>query len=277
MKLKRAYIEITNACNLSCPFCVQRHDQARYLDPKRFSDILKQVKPFTSYVYLHVLGEPLSHPQLEELLALCAGEEMKVQLTTNGTLLRSRKDLLRKYPPRQINVSVHAFPHARCDLEDVLRQCDALSADSYISLRLWCMREGELDEQAKQLLKQILAHYGLDAVPPGHMLAPGRFLSFDEVFKWPDLRDAPIAERGSCRGLCDMVAILSSGEVVPCCLDAYGQASLGNIWETPLQDILTSKQAEDMRRGFQEGRLVHALCQRCQYRTRFDGKRRRMR
>ena len=69
----------------------------------------------------------------------------------------------------------------------------------------------------------------------------------------------------------------SSGEVVPCCLDAYGQASLGNIWETPLQDILTSKQAEDMRRGFQEGRLVHALCQRCQYRTRFDGKRRRMR
>ena len=120
MKLKRAYIEITNACNLSCPFCVQRHDQARYLDPERFSDILKQVKPFTSYVYLHVLGEPLSHPQLEELLALCAGEEMKVQLTTNGTLLRSRKDLLRKYPPRQINVSVHAFPHARCDLEDVL-------------------------------------------------------------------------------------------------------------------------------------------------------------
>lgn len=89
MKLKRAYIEITNACNLSCPFCVQRHEQARYLDPKRFSDILKQVKPFTSYVYLHVLGEPLSHPQLEELLALCAGEEMKVQLTTNGTLLRS--------------------------------------------------------------------------------------------------------------------------------------------------------------------------------------------
>mgnify|MGYP000233644627 CR=1 FL=1 len=65
--------------------------------------------------------------------------------------------------------------------------------------------------------------------------------------------------------------------VMPCCLDAYGQASLGNIWETPLQDILTSKQAEDMRRGFQEGRLVHALCQRCQYRTRFDGKRRRMR
>ena len=109
------------------------------------------------------------------------------------------------------------------------------------------------------------------------MLAPGRFLSFDEVFKWPDLRDAPIAERGSCRGLRDMVAILSSGEVVPCCLDAYGQASLGNIWETPLQDILTSKQAEDMRRGFQEGRLVHALCRRCQYRTRFDGKRRRMR
>ena len=107
MKLKRAYIEITNACNLSCPFCVQRHEQARYLDPERFSDILKQVKPFTSYVYLHVL---------EELLALCAGEEMKVQLTTNGTLLRSRKDLLRKYPPRQINVSVHAFPHARCDL-----------------------------------------------------------------------------------------------------------------------------------------------------------------
>lgn len=273
MKLKRVYIEITNGCNLSCPFCIQRHEKLRLLDPGRFAYILKQVKLLTDYVYLHVLGEPLSHPHLEALLACCEAEAMKVQLTTNGTLLKARQQLLLRYPPRQINVSVHAFPHAGCDLEEVLAVCDALSAHSYISLRLWCTHEGKMDETARALQQKILAHYHLEDVPPRGTLAPRRFLSVDETFAWPDLSCARIADTGTCRGLRDMAAILSDGRVVPCCLDAYGQAVLGNVFETPLIDILRSPQALAIRKGFQEGRLVHPLCQRCQYRTRFAGAR----
>ena len=54
----------------------------------QFRSILDQIKPYTSYLYLHVLGEPLMHPELEEILSLCRKADMHVQLTTNGTLLK---------------------------------------------------------------------------------------------------------------------------------------------------------------------------------------------
>ena len=70
-EIKRVYIEITNGCNLSRSFCVQKHEKRRDISILEFEYILKQIKPFTSYIYLHVLGEPLSHPKLEEILSLC--------------------------------------------------------------------------------------------------------------------------------------------------------------------------------------------------------------
>ena len=119
-----------------------------------------------------------------------------------------------------------------------------------------------MDETARALHQKILAHYHLEDVPPRGTLAPRRFLSVDETFAWPDLSCARIADTGTCRGLRDMAAILSDGRVVPCCLDAYGQAVLGNVFETPLIDILRSPQALAIRKGFQEGRHVHPLTKR---------------
>ena len=66
--IKRIYLEITNACNLNCPFC--ENEKGHYFMPiDIIKDCLKQIKEVCDYVYLHVLGEPLLHPDIEEILS----------------------------------------------------------------------------------------------------------------------------------------------------------------------------------------------------------------
>lgn len=51
-------------------------------------------------MYLHVLGEPLSHPDLKTFLQICDEQEMQVNLTTNGTLLNACRDVLMMFMNR---------------------------------------------------------------------------------------------------------------------------------------------------------------------------------
>ena len=62
-KFKRIYIEITNICNLSCSFCSIDHRVKKTITPHEFESILKKINDYTDYIYLHVKGEPLLHPE----------------------------------------------------------------------------------------------------------------------------------------------------------------------------------------------------------------------
>ena len=66
----RIYLEITNCCNLSCAFCPGTRRARRMLPAEEFRLLAGKLRPWTDYLYLHVLGEPLLHPQLPELLAM---------------------------------------------------------------------------------------------------------------------------------------------------------------------------------------------------------------
>ena len=96
--LKKAYIEITNRCNLRCSFCPGTKRAPRTMTPAEFDLVLERLTGQVEYVYLHVMGEPLSHPQLAELLALAAARERKVCITTNGTLLARQTETLLAAP-----------------------------------------------------------------------------------------------------------------------------------------------------------------------------------
>ena len=67
-QLKKAYLEITNICNLRCAFCSGTRRAAGFLSPENFQILAAKLRPHTEYLYLHLMGEPLLHPQLEELL-----------------------------------------------------------------------------------------------------------------------------------------------------------------------------------------------------------------
>jgi molybdenum cofactor biosynthesis enzyme MoaA len=75
-----------------------------------------------------VMGEPLLHPDLEKLLELCCQYGYKVNITTNGTLIKDKSGILNGAPAlRQLNFSVHSHE----DVDD--DEADRKTADHYLA------------------------------------------------------------------------------------------------------------------------------------------------
>lgn len=95
-KFKKIYIEITNKCNLNCSFCSKIEKQKKSMTIDEFEYILGQISSKTDYIYLHVKGEPLLHPNVIDFIKLAEKYNVKVNLTTNGILFPKLVDKLKE-------------------------------------------------------------------------------------------------------------------------------------------------------------------------------------
>ena len=89
-RLRKIYLEISNVCNLHCTFCPGTRREKQFMTVEAFSSLLPKLRPWTDYLYFHLMGEPLCHPELAEFLRLAGEAGFKVILTTNGTLLEEQ-------------------------------------------------------------------------------------------------------------------------------------------------------------------------------------------
>ena len=195
----RVYIEITNRCNLACDFCHGTKRPLGTMPPEDFRRIAEKLRGETSYLYLHVLGEPLLHPQLKELLAIAGELGFRVCLVTNGTLLHKRREeLLAAKSLHKVSVSLHSFEGngGAGDLPAYLQQvwdvCLPLSERGVLcALRLW--NEGtdpRLNGEVEAYLSQRIGR-DVESLPRdargNRTLRPNLFLERAERFGWPDL------------------------------------------------------------------------------------------
>ena len=276
----RIYIEITNRCNLACDFCHGTKRPLGTMPPEDFRRIAEKLRGETSYLYLHVLGEPLLHPQLKELLAIAGELGFRVCLVTNGTLLHKRREeLLAAKSLHKVSVSLHSFEGngGAGDLPAYLQQvwevCLPLSERGVLcALRLW--NEGtapRLNGAVEAFLSQRIGR-DVESLPRdargNRTLRPNLFLERAERFGWPDL-NAPESGANFCHGFTRQLAVLWDGTVTPCCLDSEGDIPLGNLLSQPLEEILQGKRAAAMAAGFAARKPTEELCRRCGYARRF--------
>ena len=90
----------------------------------------------------------------------------------------------------------------------------------------------------------------------------------DNEFEWPNDTNNNNYE-GYCMALKTQIAILADGTVVPCCLDSNGKIPLGNIFEKSLEEIITSKKFQALKKSFQDRKPKEKLCLNCTYKNRF--------
>ena len=292
-RFKRVYVEITNNCNLNCDFCPSSKlkRNGKMMTEEAFQEIINQLKPYTNYLYFHLLGEPLLNPRLEKFFKISEEAGMFVNLTTNGTLInKAANTLINAKSLRQINFSIHSFESNESDktienyLEQIVNFINQIQKERtiYCNLRLWNMSSEEL--QAKNTLNQKILNiiedlFGLDFKLSEQLqtknnikIRPGVFINMAEKFEWPNLDRQVISEEMFCYGLRDHLAIQVDGTVVPCCLDSEGQVPLGNIFEKPLEAILNDPRATAIYDGFSRRYAVEELCKRCGYATRYSQK-----
>ena len=274
---RKIYVEISNRCNLRCSFCPGTARPLGAMTEGDFARLLPKLRPYTDFLYFHLMGEPLCHPQLEGFLELAGEAGFQVILTTNGTLLPRLREVLLAAPAlHKVNVSLQAFEGSgmAMDFDTYLGGCfafgKAAAGKKIISYRLW--NRGGLDSCNPAILRALEQAFPQPWVQErrGIRLQDRAYLELGEKFDWPDLSAPQTAGEIHCYGLKDQLGILWDGTVVPCCLDHEGDIPLGNVFHQELSEILGSPRAEALKKGFRTGNPPEPLCRRCGYATRFS-------
>ena len=244
---------------------------------EEFDLVTDKLKGITEYIYLHVMGEPLTHPDVDKMISLATKKGFHVAVTTNGTLLNKRGDELIAAGVYKVNISVHSFEEGtREEYLSYLTSCfdfadRANKAGVLTVLRLWNRGHDEgrnIDTVA--LMRERLEGEWQEG-RRGIRIRHGLHLEYGDRFEWPDMSAEQKGESVFCYGLRDQLGVLCDGRVVPCCLDHEGDITLGNIFDfgASFEEILSSERAVKIKEGFSRRYASEELCRRCGSAQRF--------
>ena len=283
MKFNKVYIELTNICGLTCSFCPTKNLPSKTMSLEFFENILLQLKPYTKEIVYHIFGDPLTLSNLEDYLDISSKHNFKVTITTTGYYLdKFNTNLFLHKAIKQVNFSLNSYNKNDMKktlpeyLKPMFKICNLKlenKVHNFINFRLWNIDKYNSE---KDFNTNILSHLekqfninlnsinNIDAIRLENQIK----LHFDEYFQWPNLSSNHQSE-GYCQGLNSHFGILSSGVVIPCCLDSQGVINLGDLHNSSLHNILSSTRAQNMIIGFKNQEAREELCKKCSYKDRF--------
>ncbi len=255
----------------------------------KFDKLNLELKEFTTELAYHIVGDPLVLSNLDEYLNISSKHNLKVNITTTANNINKKHyETLLNPIIKQINFSINSYnanSHKKSldeylePIIEFVKFAQKQKHEYFINFRIW-----NLDEKnsAKEFNLKVFnkineafdTNIDIEDVyknrPKNIRIDRKIFFNFDEYFNWPNLENKEVSKTGFCYGLDSHFGVLSNGDVVPCCLDKDAIINLGNIEDNSLKNILTSKRVKDIQNGFKKDILVEELCQKCEYRTRFD-------
>ena len=271
------YVEISNICNLNFPFCIHSKRKQNVMSNEEFKIVMNEIAPYTKSVYLHVLGEPLIHPNFLQILETAKEKKINLKITTNGINLSKYGDeIIKSGIVKRVNISLQAMMSLKeveyeKYLSNVLTFVKKASTigSLNVSLRVWGNFKKESSAVKEVISRFFLKNLGINEIENGKMVLPHVYFSLEEEFKWPSLTDEINNNRTTCLGGKTHLGILSDGRVVICCLDSNGETALGNIFSEPFSKIIKNPQYQSALEGFKTKKAILPLCKKCTYRNRF--------
>lgn len=274
----RVYVEITNVCNKSCSFCPKTKRFPTFMSKEQFECVTNKLRTLTNYIYLHVMGEPLLHPDVAELIRSATNKGLKCAITTNGTLIGEKGDALIDAGVYKVNISLHSFQDADETAHRKYVSACADFADKASKMGVLCVfrlwnggSDFNMNENTLKILKEKFPNTWVEG-KRGARIRDKLHLEYADEFSWPDKSADLLGDRVFCYGLRDHFGVLCDGSVIPCCLDHDGDLTLGNIFEEDIETILSSQRACAIKDGFDKRIAIADLCKRCGYARRFSKK-----
>lgn len=282
MRFEKIYIELSDICGLNCGFCPSVKGVRGAMSVEKFSIIAKKVAEKARIYTFHLLGDPLVLPNLKDFIEIANAHKMTLELTTSGFYMSEKNAqlLLESENIRQINLSLMAFlAQKKLNLNEYfapilrfLRLHLAQNSQSFVNLRLWNLGANFTPSPENNAIYSLLEHEfntKIQKNAPKNRLENRIILHQSELFCWAGTgeKNAPKVPcvKGSCHALRKQIGILSDGAVVPCCMDTSGIMGLGNLFTQELSEILASKRAVAMKKGFERGEFTEKLCQQCEF------------
>lgn len=96
---KKIYVELTTRCNLQCPMCLKFSEGNCIEEGDLPLAVFKKLAPslsHTEFLVLNGIGEPLLHPDLDEMIAIARAAmpvDARIAFQSNGLLLTQNRAL----------------------------------------------------------------------------------------------------------------------------------------------------------------------------------------
>lgn len=270
---KRIYVELSDYCNLNCHFCNNKKN-TRIMSLDNFKYVCEEIKHYTKEIVLHVLGEPLIHKDLVEMVSY-ASKYFKIMITTNGFLL-DKYHILEFIKFNKMNISLHSSYELSRNMTyeyldkvfDFITFSHSINPKIIFNLRLWANTNELIKKHNEVIIGYLKEKFNFKYDYKNSKLKDYIIITTDTEFKWPSLDNPYYSSRGTCRGGKTHIAILANGNVSICCLDSCASSNLGNIFSSSLNDILNSDLFKSVIKGFNDNKLVLDICKHCSYHNR---------
>lgn len=269
-------IETQGFCNMRCEFCVfpKMTDRGRTLSTNIIYTTLHKIDPSDNpMITLFRYNEPLIDPRIFTFIDYAKLRGLRTEIRTNGILLADKeiRDNLIAHPPTEFGISLlqtneedyQQSRGSRMSWNEYVQGIKDYLGESTTPTTLYI---GCNFRKWYSPVKQLLGIE--DSIPtiPGtpaeaYKVYFGYPLSLKPFFNVRKLTEFyPASEVIGCS--MDTMAIDSNGIVSPCCMTYGDMFSLGNVNETPLEDILENSRERiaDMRNGIN----LPECCLRCQ-------------
>ena len=166
-RFRKVYLEISNICNLHCEFCPGTSRKPKAMTQAELEILLPKLRPWSDFLYFHLMGEPLLHPDIDKFFNIAGDLGFKVIITTNGTLLDELAPLVENNPSLfKVSISLHSYEANELgNFDDYLNSCfgfceSAANAGIISVMRLWNL--GGEDSMNQRIIEKMHAFFDLD-------------------------------------------------------------------------------------------------------------------
>lgn len=271
---QRVMIEITSMCNYKCCGCptLSPFKSNGHMPVDLFFKIIDEIGYHVEKVMLWNFGEPLTHPDIQEMLQGVDKYPILKLLSTNGSLLKnfSDYDFLQSIDILIISINgitegtyqIHQEGGCLHDVTEVLPEViNSLKDSNTVVVMQTLAHKGNMTDLEN--LVQFAKSYGFDE------LSIKSFNVMDEKQEtyYKFVPENPMYSRyASLYSKSDFclngLVINWNGEVNPCCWDYFNSTVVGNVSSTSVFDVWNSCYVKTLQKKIQEKKYL-PFCHRC--------------
>ncbi len=280
----RLWIESTNSCNLKCEVCPNATDTTSVrgnMDMDLYRKIISEISGKANDINLSHRGEPLYHPDLEEMIALARENGLATRIHTNATMLdKDRSRSLLASRPDLVSFSFDGFDKGSYEAVRV----GAVYEETLANIRGFLTEKRRLGIRYPYTVIQIIEPWDVSDEYRSRLEKFGREIQQDGLDKfyikrphnWAGNAPGEIPLTNDflpCTFLYYSMTILWDGTVCPCPQDWYGSMPLGNLNHQTVAEVWNGEPMAAHRKRMHRQDLNGLLCENCDrvYRKNFCG------
>lgn len=255
-------IEVTNDCNFGCEFCIRKLKERpiTYIDKELVKTISERDLEGSYFVEFQMAGEPLLHPDLEEMISYFQGKVL-TGLSTNGSLIHTQLDALRKLD--YITISIDSLIYYKTtrlggNLKRLLDNIEILMVNTRHNQTV-DLQIIELPGYKDQLeiLLELVSKRRWDVNVRTTMDC---FKTFTDKNTFTDCKEL-------CLNPFTSVSVQADGDVTSCCFSFGKDVVYGNLRDKSLQEIWETSEVVQRLRQEHLTKQYRTICSMCYARS----------